>query len=416
MVKAFPEAVRRAVEGRAQWATDTLCDLIRFNTVAGGEAPAQEYLQKIFARLSGDVTMVPVPESIRQDPEYSHADVEPPYEGRCNLLYQRRGVGDGQSVILQTHVDVVPADEWPEAFTPKVESGVIWGRGAVDCKGQIVVILLALQALEELGVNLAGDLNVQIVIEEEVGGNGALSMIRDGYRADGVVVYEATELQVHPANRGAIWFRIKTFGKAVHMGRKHEGISALDKMLLVIDKLYEYEERLVQESKNQPLFERYEAPVQVCLGTIHGGEWPSMIPAEVTLEGGVGFLPNKPMSLIKEEIEQAIHATGDDWLINHYELSYPKLHNDSYAIPGDHPLPVTMQSAAQTAGLNSEIFGWNVSCDARLYNKLGGMPTVVFGAGSLSVGHSNNEYVELQQILDAATATALFLVEWCGKA
>ena len=413
---SLPETCRAAVERRAQQATDILCDLIRFRTVAGDEMPAQEYVREEFSKLPGQVQMIPIPESLRDDPDYSHADVEPPYEGRCNLLYRSPGAGDGRSVILQTHVDVVPADEWPEAFMPRVEDGKVWGRGAVDCKGQIVAILLALQALEELDIKLTGDVDVQVVIEEEVGGNGALSMIRDGHRADGVVVYEATELQVHPANRGAIWFRIKTFGKATHMGRKHEGISALDKMLLVIEKLYEYEKRLVEESRNQPLFERYEAPVQVCLGMIQGGEWPSMVPAEVTLEGGVGFLPNKPMSLIKEEIEQAIRATGDEWLINHYELSYPKLHNDSYAIPGDHPLPAAFQSAARGAGLDSEVFGWNVSCDARLYNKIGGMPTIVFGAGSLSVGHSNDEHVELQQVLDAATATALFLVEWCARA
>jgi acetylornithine deacetylase len=410
------DCIRTAIERRTQYATDLLCDLIRINTVAGAEAPAQELLRKEFGKLNGQVHMIPVPESLREDPEYSHADVEPPYEGRCNLLYERPGAGGGRSVILQTHVDVVPAEEWPEAFTPTVRDGAVWGRGAVDCKGQIVVILLALQALEELGIRLAGDVSAQIVIEEEVGGNGALAMIRAGYRADGVVVFEATDLQVHPANRGAIWFRIRTFGKATHMGKKHEGVSALDKMLLVIQKLYEYEKRLVEESKNQPLFERHEAPVQVNLGVIRGGEWPSMVPAEVTLEGGVGFLPNKPMAVIKQEIEEAIRATGDEWLLSHYELSYPKLHNDSYAIPGDHPLPLAMHSAARAAGLPSEIFGWNVSCDARLYNKIGGMPTIVFGAGSLSVGHSNNEHMPIQQMLDAATATALFLVEWCGIA
>jgi acetylornithine deacetylase len=62
----------------------------------------------------------------------------------------------------------------------------------VDCKGQVVTILAALHALREARVTLNNDLIVQFVVEEEVGGNGALAAILDGPRADGVVVLEAT--------------------------------------------------------------------------------------------------------------------------------------------------------------------------------------------------------------------------------
>jgi acetylornithine deacetylase len=83
-----------------------------------------------------------------------------------------------------------------------VADGRVFGRGACDDKGQIAVLYLVLNALQSLGVELGGDLLSEIVIEEEAGGNGSLSLIRQGYRADGAVILEPTELRIHPANRG----------------------------------------------------------------------------------------------------------------------------------------------------------------------------------------------------------------------
>ncbi len=74
--------------------------------------------------------------------------------------------------------------------------------------------------------------------------------------------------------------------------------------------LLEYEVELVESSRNYPLFERYENPVQICLGMFHGGSWPSMVPDECTVEGGVGFLPNKRMAAIKQELEKRLAGKG----------------------------------------------------------------------------------------------------------
>jgi len=410
------EGIRQAVAQRLAEAAQLLCDLIAQPSVAGREAGAQELMAQACERIGLEAAYHEIPESLRGDPEYSHADVEPPYEGRCNLVAVRRGSGAGRTLIVSSHTDVVPAEEWPEAFTPTRQGDCIIGRGAADAKGPLVAGWLALAALHDAGIALAGDVELQSVIEEEVGGNGALALLRQGRRADGAIVLEATELQVHPANRGALWFRLKTFGKPVHMGRMHEGVSALDKMIPVIAVLREYEERLVQESKGVPQFERYERPVQLNIGTIRGGEWPSMVAGEVTIEGGVGFLPNKRMEDIKRDLREAIESVNDEWLKAHYQLDFPKLHNDAYAIPSDHPLPQTLAQACRQLGLESEVFGWNISCDARLYYHVGGMPTVVFGPGSAAQAHAIGERLSLADIERAGEALALFVVRWCGLA
>ncbi len=407
-------AIKDAVGKLRDQAVGWLTDLIRYPSTQGNEAEVQEYVLKTLRELGLDAEYREIPEDIVNDPEYTFSDNQQPYAGRYNVV-GRTGAGQGRSVIVQSHSDVVPAAGWDDAFEPKYDGEFIVGRGATDAKGQIVTQWLALAALRELGLQLAGTVEVQTVIEEEVGGNGALALIRQGCKADGVVVMEASGLNVFPANRGAIWFRARTTGKPVHMGRRHEGVNAIEKMVIVILQMLEYEKRLIEESRGHPLFTRYENPVQLCLGTIRADGWPSMVAGECVMEGGVGFLPNKSMEQIKQELWDAVMAADDEWLKDHFELTFPKLHNDAYEIDPNHPLVTTLHGAVTGCGYKSEVFGWNVSCDARLYAKVAGLPTVVYGPSDIVQAHSDGERIRVDDMLDAAVGLAKFLVEWCGQ-
>ncbi len=392
---------------------ELLMDLIRFRTVQGSEAGAQRYLKRRFDELGFTTKEESVDESIRLDPEYTSSDQPHPYRSRPNLLIFAGGEGEGRTAILNTHVDVVPAGSWPGAFDPRVENGQVVGRGAVDCKGQIAALYLTFVLMKELKIGLDSRLTAQIVIEEETGGNGSLSLIRRGHCADGAVVLEGTDLTVCPANRGAIWFRAQVAGLPVHMARKFEGISAIDKSIELIRLLYRYEARLADGSMGQALFAEYDHPVQVNIGKLSAGDWPSTVPASATMEGGIGFLPNKDLESIKSEV-RALPKEGDKWLAANTKIDFPGLHNDAYQIPVDHPLVRELVRSCGRAGLETRARGLIASCDARLFNKVGGMPTVVFGAGDIQEAHSNNEKVALRDLLLEACALLGFLCRWCG--
>jgi len=411
------EKISSVVENAAQEAVSFLLKLISFPSLSGNESEALDFAAERFAELGLEVKKVPIPDGIKGDPDYTKGESEFDYEGRFNLLVRRPGTsGEGRSLILQSHVDVVAAEAaWKEAFSPVVRDGFVFGRGACDAKGQVATIYLTMLALQELGVELPGNIDAQVVIEEEVGGNGALAFILGGYRADGVIVLEGTNLQIHPANRGAVWFQLYLEGKSVHMGRKHEGVSAIEKAMKVIQRFGDYERKLVEESRGYPLFERYEYPVQLNVGIIHAGLHPSMVPEEAVVEGGVGFLPNKGMETVKSELREIIESMDDEWIRSHYRLEFEKLHNDAFEIPADHPLVVTLHKAAMESGIASEVYGWNVSCDARLYAKRGGMPTVVFGPGDIADAHSSREKIEIKEITEAAKVLTVFTTEWCSK-
>jgi acetylornithine deacetylase len=277
-----------------------------------------------------------------------------------------------------------------------------------------VTIWLALAALEDAGIRLRGAVTAQFVIEEELGGNGALAAIIAGDRADAAIILEPTLLQIHPACRGACWFRIRMHGRSVHMGRKHAGVSAFEKSMPLFAALEAYERRLVEESRGQPLFARYDAPVQVNVGVVHAGEWPSMVPGNCEIEGAVGFLPNRTMRSVQDDLREMLAGVGDPWIDANARLDFPKLHNDAYAIDPRHPAVLTLAQACAEMGLQSEVFGWNVSCDARLYALRGGMPAIVFGPGDIGDAHSAHEKIRVDDIARGAEALARWLVGWCG--
>ncbi|GIU93639.1 MAG: hypothetical protein KatS3mg012_0096 [Gaiellaceae bacterium] len=93
---------------------------------------------------------------------------------RPNVVARLRG-GDGPSLCLLSHTDTVLADprEWErDPWSGEVVAGEVWGRGALDMKGQVAASAVALASLRREGVELAGDLVFCSVADEEVGGVG----------------------------------------------------------------------------------------------------------------------------------------------------------------------------------------------------------------------------------------------------
>ena len=391
-----------------------LFELIRHHSLVHSEQEIQSFLFDYLHVLGLAPEYAPIDEDIVDDPDYTNVPGHKSYEGRSNIVAVVRGSGGGRSVILNSHSDVVPGPE--DLFHPRRNGNLVYGRGACDAKGQIVTVLLALRALRELDVRLRGDVILQIVIEEEPGGNGSLSLIRQGYRADVAMVFEPTALHVCPANRGAVWYKLRVEGKPVHMAKYWDGVNAVAKMMDLIQILRRYETKLREQSRGQPLFPDEPSPVTVNIGLIHGGEWPATVAGECVIEGGVAFLPNKRLKQIEGEVRVAIEQGADEWSRSHYSLDFSRLHNDAYEMRIDHPSVRSLCRAADSIRGPQEPIGLVASSDARLFYHRGEMPTLVFGPGDLSHAHSAEEQIDLDDIANAAQILALFLMDWCGVA
>jgi acetylornithine deacetylase len=361
----FEDRLGPILSGHADWARDVLCRLIEFRSTPGAEEGVQTFLFDLLSHEGFPARLAPIEDTITADPDYTPVPGHESYQGRPNVLVTLAGAGGGRSAIVNTHTDVVPAPD--RMFAATMDHSIVSGRGACDAKGQVVTLLLALSALRDLGLRLDGDVEAQFVIEEEAGGNGSLSTIVGGRRADAAVVLEPTGLAVRSANRGAAWFRLTVLGRSAHMGRYREGVSAFDELLDLIPLLKDYEATLREASRGTPGFPDDPSPIVVNIGRVRAGDWPSTVPGESVAEGGIAFLPNRTARRIEEEVQALIKAEG-----------------------------------------------WNASCDARLFFHRGGMPTLVFGAGDLGQAHSLDERIDMGDIVRAAEVLARFLARWCG--
>jgi acetylornithine deacetylase len=324
------------------------------------------------------------------------------------------GANAGRSLLFNTHLDVVPASEGQDRpFDPLVEAGIVHGRGACDAKGQAAAIFTVLAALRRLGLRLDGDLLAHLVVEEEVGGNGTLAMTRRGERADACIVMEPTEMRILSSVRGAVWFRVVCTGKPGHSGRAGGTVSALKMAIQVIANLERYHARLLAESRGIPLFDQFPNPMPITFGKLEAGNWPAAAPARAVLEGVLGLLPNKTRYQVMDEMKQAIVEDADDWLRENVALEFMYRH-DSHVLDPAHPLPTGLAASCREAGIPGEISAMTASCDSWFYNNQLKIPSVVFGPGTLSVAHSREERISLDDISKAAVILMRFVQNWCG--
>ncbi len=406
------DGLRPFLDGKIGWAGETLRRLIAVRSTTGAEDGMQTFLFDLLSQSGFPVRLAPVDETITGDPDYTPVPGHESYRGRPNVIVTIAGAGGGRSALINTHTDVVPAPEG--MFEATMEGPIVRGRGACDAKGQIVTLLLALQALRDLRIKLDGDLEAQFVVEEEAGGNGSLSAIVQGRRADAAVVLEPTGLVPRSANRGAAWFTLTVSGRSVHMGRYREGVSAFEEMLGLIQILREYEANLREGSRGTPGFPDEPSPVVVNIGRVRAGDWPSTVPAECAVEGGIAFLPNRSARRIEDEVKALIQARATPWAREHARFALSGLRNEAFETPSSHPAVKTFRDTAEEVLGPLPVEGWNASCDARLFFHRGGMPAIVFGAGDLADAHALDERIDLGDVGRAAEVLVKFLARWCG--
>lgn len=405
-----------------------LQDLVRLDSRivdagrTGQEGPIQAFMAERLAKTADRVDKFePDHASMRHLPGFNPGHE---YQGRPNVVATYRGSGGGRSLILNGHADVVapgPLERWSSPpFEPRVEGGRLYGRGSTDMKAGLAACVLALEAIKQVGGRLKGDVHLQSVVDEEGGGNGTLACIARGYRADAALIAEPTQLQVHVGNRGALLAEIVVEGVPIHASLKGYGVNAIEKVFRLTQALKELETRWML-SRRHPLF----SPPTMNIGEIHGGDGASVVPARCLLRFDVEFLPVEEhdgdqrrvdVDAVRQEVQEWLSLTcaGDEWLREHpVEVRWYQETGAFFTDP-DEPVVQTLQSAARDCGRECRIGGFAAGCDGPLLRNLAGIPTVVFGPGTIRQAHTIDEYVELEQYWEAIRSIALFVWRWSG--
>lgn len=343
------------------------------------------------------------------------------FKGNPNVIGVLKGTGGGRSIILNGHIDVVPEgnlDEWEnDPYSGFIHDGRLYGRGASDMKGGSVALLMAIRAIKSCGIKLKGDVIFQSVIEEESGGVGTLAAVLRGYKADGAIIPQPTNMKLFPKQQGAMWFRITVKGRSAHGGTRYEGVSAIEKMIVLINELQQLEKERNQRMKD-PLYAEVPIPIPINIGKISSGHWPSSVPDVAIIEGRIGVAPNETLDEAEKTMEDCLKRLGEKDL---WFKEYPPI----IEWFGGRWLPAGLDLKNSLIGTVSHAFkkvkGNDPSIEASpwgtdggILSDVGGTPVLVFGPGVTAAAHNTNEYIHLDDVIDAAQIIALALIDWCG--
>ena len=227
-----------------------------------------------------------------------YSPVEWSYEGRPNVAAVWRSTsGGGRSLLLNGHIDVVPATpEHHWSFDPwggEVANGRMYGRGAADMKGEVDAIVYAVRALRQSGVERRGDVTLETVIEEECTGNGALAARARGYEADAAIIPEPFGRRLLEAQVGVMWARVTVRGGGAHAERTSASVNAVLKACRLMEAVKELEERVNDPTNRHPLFEGVEHPLNYNIGVVHGGIGPPRYPKSASSRSDSPATPAK---------------------------------------------------------------------------------------------------------------------------
>ncbi|MBC7340148.1 MAG: ArgE/DapE family deacylase [Firmicutes bacterium] len=343
-----------------------------------------------------------------------------PEPGRVNVLASL-GSGSGRAgLVFNGHLDVVPAGPgWTvDPYGGMVQGGRLWGRGSADMKGGLAAILGAVAALVRAKVAFERPVALMFTCDEETGGKlGAGYLVRNGYvSGDMCVVCEPSGLRLIHAEGGLCWMTITTHGRSAHSVLAWRGVNAVEKMVQVLSAL---------------------APLQRELGAVRNASGKRVVLSANVIRGGVKVnqVPDACEALLDlripagvdlsaEQVLDRIRAVLADLKMRDPELRVELSHGDPvtpFEVPPDAPVIGLVKEAYRDV-TGQECAPWSPredppTDDSDLYHlwTAGGIPGVYFGPGEIEQAHVADEFVEIEQLRQAARIYALLAYRTCAK-
>ncbi len=380
---------------------DTLCELVSIPSVnpMGRPVSGPEYfeyamtdrLQRLFEELG-------LP--------WERHEVAPQ---RSNIVARIDGTtpldDGGQLLMFEAHQDTVPVDGMTIApWTPERRNGRIYGRGSCDIKGGMAAMLSAVSRLATERPRGMPTIVMACTVNEEHGFTGATALTKSWSlgeskllpRApDFAIVAEPTLLNVVVAHKGVVRWRCQTTGRATHSSQPHLGDNAIYHMSRVIGALEQYAKDIVGKLAKH----RLVGSPTLSVGTITGGISVNTVPDLCTIEIDRRVVPG--------EEPWAAYQHVIDHIAQHTPANTPVKHGEPFITTGglnddlNGQLAERLGAVIRDNGGEGQRIGVPYGTDAAAF-AAAGVPTVVFGPGSIDQAHTADEWVEIEQLKTAA--------------
>lgn len=394
------KAISDLVERRREEAVSFLQSLIRIPSTSGQEEEA--------ARLVSD--------------KLGEAGFSVEVDGLNDVMALIKGAGGGRSLLLNGHIDHVPAGNMVDPYSGKlidgavfgVEGDVVYGRAASDMKGALAAMVMAGDVLSEIGVELMGDFKVAAVAQEETSGAGTLATIEKGrFLGDVVVVGEATNMEVALGHRGGAGMDVFLRGRSCHASAPERGINALYKAVDLISRI---RSELVPRLPTHPVFGKTTLTVtRIAVKP----DVANVVPEECSFHIDCRNGPDFPAAALKSALEEIISSIRAEDSEMSATVIPTRAINGPRGFTGFYTDPRTNHVVAEAVDAISEALGhkpgtktWSFATDGRFYSWLG-IPVLGFGPGEERLAHTNDDHVRVSDYLDSIKAYAWIACKIC---
>lgn len=384
----------------------------------GNETSALQVMEEELVRLSLNPIRVPIsPDLMAEKPGFTPVPWD--YKNRYNLVALYLGTGQGgRSALLNGHLDVVspePIDMWDHhPFDPEVKEGWLFGRGAGDMKSGLAAMTYAVHAIEKAGFKLKAPVTIESVIEEECSGNGTLACLYAGYDAQAILIPEPFGPTILTNQVGVLWFKVIVHGVPIHVGEAPSGINAIEKCYTLIRILRELEAEM--NEKVHPAYQNINHPLNLNIGIIHGGDWPSTVPAMAEFHCRLSYFPGMTFDQIRQKIIQTVEIAvqNDPWLSkNPPTVQFYGFRSNGHSVSRNlSAFNVLNHCHKDLTGNDANEYFATCTTDLRAFHLWGRQQATCFGPVAKNI-HGYNECVSLDSVIHVAKTYALFLSRWC---
>jgi succinyl-diaminopimelate desuccinylase len=374
------------------------------DTPPGNNAPHAERTVELLTGFGFEAEKHPVP--AQEVADYG-------LESLTNLIVRRR-YGDGTTIALNAHGDVVPpGDGWTHGpYSGEIADGKLYGRASAVSKSDFATYTFATRALESLDAPLKGGVELHFTYDEEFGGElGPGWLLRHGLTKPDLLLAAGFSYQVVTAHNGCLQMEVTVHGKMAHAAIPDTGVDALQGAVAVLNALYAQNTLYKQVTSKVPGITHPYLNV----GRIEGGTNTNVVPGKVVLRLDRRMIPEEKPAEVEATIRKVIEDAAATVPGITVEIRRLLLANSMQPLPGNQTLVAALQKHGEAVfGEAIPTSGTPLYTDVRLYCERG-IPAAIYGAGPRTVFESNakraDEHLVLEDLRRATKVVARTLFD-----
>ena len=356
-----------------------------------------------------------------------------PVNQRVNVVGRLTGARTRPLLHFNGHFDVVPVgdpDAWTrDPFGAELAGGRIWGRGTGDQKAGIAASIFAVEAIRRAGVRLAGSVEQSATVDEESGGfTGMAALCRQGVctsaDTDHVVITEPLDVdRVCLGHRGVLWTEVTARGLAAHGSMPGLGRSAADAIARLVARVdTELRPRLEERTTAMPVAPLEARRATINVNALHAGqavevEQTPMVADVATAIFDRRFLIEERLADVRAELgalmdRERARDDGIEWSSRERMVVEPVFTDAGAPVARAFALAIR-----EVVGRDATFIASPGTYDQKHVVRIGGVrDCIAYGPGRLVTAHRPDEYVVIDELVDATKVMALAALRLLGTA